>query len=155
MFKKGKKKKRKGKNPWPIVPSLNHDKKLNANSAMPRCVFEAEFQFCQDLQLFLNKMKSGGGGSGPTARGGLRGYLRGERLRGAPTYPIPEPGPHPASLAPTLHGQSALRRFLFSEPGIWCVSVSFLLPSQVTRIPWQNSFLLPSLAPGPCTVSGA
>lgn len=35
-------KKKKKKNPWPIVPSLNRDKKLKANSAMPRCVFEAE-----------------------------------------------------------------------------------------------------------------
>lgn len=44
MFKKKKKKNNNNekKNPWPIVPSLNHDKKLNANSAMPRCVFEAE-----------------------------------------------------------------------------------------------------------------
>lgn len=43
-----------------IVPSLNRNKKLNANSAMPRYVFEAEeFEFYQDLQLFLNKMKSG------------------------------------------------------------------------------------------------
>lgn len=42
MFEKENKNKNKNENPWPIVPSLNHDEKLNANSAMPRCVFEAE-----------------------------------------------------------------------------------------------------------------
>lgn len=48
------------KNLRSIVPSLNRNKKLNANSAMPRYVFEAEeFRFYRDLQLFLNKMKSG------------------------------------------------------------------------------------------------
>lgn len=50
----------KKKNLQSIVPSLNGNKKLNANSAMPRYVFEAEeFGFYRDMQLFLNKMKSG------------------------------------------------------------------------------------------------
>lgn len=56
-----------------IVPSLNHNKKLNANSAMPRCVFEAEeFQFYRDLQLFLNKMKRGVDEVAQLAEGTLR-----------------------------------------------------------------------------------
>lgn len=51
---------KKKKNFLSTVPSLNRNKKLNANSAMPRYVFEAEeFRFYRDLQLFLNKMKSG------------------------------------------------------------------------------------------------
>lgn len=69
--------KKKKENPWPIVPSLNRDKKLNANSAMPRCVFEAEFRFCQDLRLVLNQMKSGVGGNRPIVRDDLRGPHQG------------------------------------------------------------------------------
>lgn len=104
LKRKTKTERKKKKNPRPIVPSLNRDKKLNANSAMPRCVFEARvFRFCQDLQPFLNKMKSGVGGSGPIDRGGLWGSThRGREAPGGsrPADPAPEPDAHPTSPAP-------------------------------------------------------
>lgn len=68
-------KKKKKKNFWLIVFFLNYDKKLNVNSAMLRCVFEVEsFDFVRIYDYFLNKMKSGVGGSGSIDRGGFRGF---------------------------------------------------------------------------------
>lgn len=77
---------------------------------MPRCVFEAEsFDSVRIYDYFLNKMKSGVGGSGPTDRGGPRGLRQGREAPGGSWSSdlTPEPDPHPTSLAPMLHVQSA------------------------------------------------
>lgn len=87
---------------------------------MPRYVFEAEkFQFYRDLQLFLNKMKSGVDQvSLLTGKGDFSGCPREEKLRGeAPVHLNPtEPNPHPTRLVPMLRVQSAPRMYSSSEP---------------------------------------
>lgn len=103
------------KNLRSIVPSLNRNKKLNANSAMPRYVFEAEeFRFYRDLQLFLNKMKSGVDQIALLVRGTLR-LPKGREAQGKGSRPS-EPNPHPTHLVPMLHVPSFPRTYSFSEP---------------------------------------
>lgn len=115
---------------------------------MPRCVFEAEFRFCQDLRLVLNQMKSGVGGNRPIVRDDLRGPHQGwetrEYVSPPPCSPVHKAQtPFHLSCPPCYMFTSAPWRFFFFEQrNVW----SKCLSTQPGDLCFLEECLVPALS---------
>lgn len=128
-----------------MVPSLNHKKKLNANSAMPRCVFEAEFWIYHISNYFWTEWEAELAEVAHLAKGwSLRLWWGKRNSGGAPSHltqpPLPRLWPPRYMCTQLLEGFPSLNQETCECERLSCHPARWL-----KRVPSKN-LLLPSLS---------